>query len=343
LKKESLAVVGFAVLVVGLWLWLEFRPHPPPPAAPLPASLPPGWNALARGLDGWRELDWADIPPTAAAMGEQTIRRERFLRESATGDHPLPVVYLRGLILLAQNDSAAACGEFLRLPADEIPAAFLYAPWRVVLQEQPESPNPFAAPLLATVAAGEVSPLIAARVRAFTGDHLGALTNYLATDPADWTGFDLRCFRLLLEEEATAADAQFLIAGAWRGGRVPEGLRPALAAMIVSPGEPDPQALAQGLEQVLTANPDLLEEAVAGLASLQEDRRLFLREDYRSLLERHAGGDLPVIDETLLLLVLAAAEEQDATSWGRWSQELSARFPQPEVTAWLQTLAPTNR
>ena len=43
-------------------------------------------------------------------------------------------------------------------------------------------------------------------------------------------------------------------------------------------------------------------------------------------------------DETVLLLVLAAASEREGKAWAVWSQELRRRFRDPEVEKWLLTL-----
>lgn len=343
MKKESVAIVLFAVCVIGLWAWLEFRPQTHHASAQgTPAVVTQGFNALSRGIDGWRTLDWSEIAATVAAMGEQPTPRERFLRESASGEFSAPVRYLRGLILLATNRPAEAWESFSMIAVEEIPPQFLHAPWRLALDEKAGEPNPFAERTLAAVGAGEIAGLNAARVLAFSGDHPAAVAAFLGTDPAEWTAFDLRCFRLLLEDQAVSEDAQIFLSAAWRGGRLPENLRPAFAEMIVRPYMPDAAEMTPRVEALFQENPQLAEAAVLALGSLQEDRKLFMREEFRPLLDRHASQNLPVIDETLMLLVIAASAEEDAEAWTRWSQELRERFPQPEVAEWLQTLAPPN-
>lgn len=345
-RKETLAILIFAMAVLAIWAWYEFRPVPVPGAAPPPPPPAKGVNRLAdvtvlqRNWSVLDELTWNDLNATAAAFAGQELLRRRFLEETAESPHP-PTIYLRGLIALANDDPQQAAKDFSRLTPEELPTALLYAPWRVLAGVRPGEENPFAAPLLRAAEADEIAPLLAARVFAFEAAPTKALQAYLASDPGQWAELDLEAFRLLLLDEAARNDAGNLLLAAFRGGRLPEALRPQVARLLLQGA----QAAAVGpqLKDFLASNPEVRAVADEVLISLLEDRKLFMEEKYADFLAKHRSSETGgLIDETVILLVLAAAADPQGEDFSRWAQELSRRFPQPEVTAWLESLRTAN-
>ena len=93
------------------------------------------------------------------------------------------------------------------------------------------------------------------------------------------------------------------------------------------------------LAQALRAQPALGEVMTQAAVRQLQMRQKFLSRDYAGLLADHAAAPPESVgDETVLLLVLAAASEREGKAWAVWSQELRRRFRDPEVEKWLLTL-----
>lgn len=343
MRKEPLAIFIFAGAVLAIWAWYEFRPAGPVAPIQTEEVLARGTNRLGditvlnRNWSVLEELTWEDLNSTAAAFGGQDLLRQRFLEETSATSHP-PTIYLRGLVALANDQPAQAATEFARLAPDELPVALLYAPWRVLSGIEPQVPNAFTAPLLTAANEGKIAPLLAARVFTFEAQPEAALKAYLQTDPAEWTDLDLEAFRILLENEAVRADAGSLLLAAFRGGRLVETVRPGAARLLLA-GAETPRNLGPELQEFLSTNPAAQTIAEETLISLLEDRRLFLEDKFPDFLAKHRESKpTELIDETVILLVLAAASEPQNPDFFRWSQELERRFPQPEVATWLESL-----
>lgn len=308
---------------------------------------PVRFDLFTLGKNEIEDLQWTEIDHYLAHFGDQGFLRERFFRETSATENAA-VRYLRGLLRLALDEPLAALEEFRQVPPEAVPPALLYAPWRVFVSSASQEPNPFAEPFYRAARENHLPPLLQARGLAWAGDFGPSLQAWLLTDPAEWTAFDLATFRLLRENEVTASETEMLLIGAWRGGRLPETLRQEFARFLLetpdrsSPPGVDslPPSQNTELRKLLQEDEKLFQWAIDGLASLQEDRRLFLAEDYPALLARHASGEHPVTNETLLLLVLAASATGSVGVFDSWAEELQLRFPQPEVREWLQSIRP---
>jgi hypothetical protein len=345
-------------LVLGIWVWVEIRPEglieepdavvtTRPADIGLDSDVPVRFDLFTLGRNQIEELNWHEVDHYLVRFGREGFLRERFFRETA-GTENVAVRFLRGLLFLGMEEPRQALEEFRQVPPAEVPIAYLYAPWRVFVGSAPAEENPFAPPFYAAAREGHLAPLLQARALAWAGDFSGSLQAWLLTDPADWTSFDLTTFGLLRENEATASEAEMLLIGAWRGGRIPEALQPEFARFLLDLAGFEPEEntdsvtpeQTEELRKLLSEDEQLFQWAIDGLASLQEDRRLFLQEDYAVLLTRHANREYPVTNETLLLLVLAASAEGTKGVFDGWAEELQLRFPEPEVREWLQTIRP---
>lgn len=343
MKKETIAIVVFALVVVGVWAWLEFRPTGPVPGSQnLPESAPAGRNVLMgatviqRDWAPLAEMSWEDIAPTAAYLAENGLLAQRFIEETGTVENA-PARYLRGMVLLGQEKPPEALAEFAKVPTGEIPLLYLYAPWRLQLVLQPNQENPYSPALFTAADEEKLPPLIAARVWTVRAEFSKAIENYLRADPAGWATVDLENFRLLMADEAYRNDAGTLLLGAMKAGTVPEALRAESANLLLgrTPSAPNPEKIREFFE----TNPEALKIAEEVLRSLLEDRALFVQEKFSELVARHEKSiETEQIDESVLLLVLAAAAVPDQTAFDRWSQELRRRFPQPEVAEWIESL-----
>ena len=241
---------------------------------------------------------------------------------------------------MGRNDIAGARSTFRRIPADKLPADFLYAPYRLQQQLAPGEPNEYRDPLLRAVHAAVVPALIRARVLAAEGDLGPALEAYAKTDPADWTSYDLQSFRLLRLHAGYAGETGTMLLAAIKANRMAEKLRAPVAALLrAAGGGPAAGAFDPQLTQLLQAQPALRAAVTAGIVRQLQLRQKFIRRDYAGLLADHAGtAPASLGDETVLLLVLAAASERNPTAWAVWSQELRRRYRDPEVEKWLHSL-----
>lgn len=343
-RRDGLAIVLLAITVWSSWSWLVSRPSPGSwSAASGPVSVPRGADRLLGlnprqdDLGGLSAMAWADVKPTADAALADAFVRDRILAETA--DRPgAALAYLRALLSLGAGRPAEALTEFARAPADEIPVALLYAPWRVAGELRPGVANPYAGRLAAAARAGELDPLIAARVLSAEGDLKPALQLYLRSDPAAWTGHDLRLFGLMLAHDGRRGEAAAILSAAYRGGRVPERLKPQVLATLAAAARTD-RAVPPSVAALVRADEGAKRVFVAAVERQLSARVRFLKgEDAPLIADYAATGADEASDEIVLLLTLSAARAKDAAAFDRWSGELARRFPQPEVTQWIHTL-----
>lgn len=334
----ALALLAVAVGVAALGRRLVDAPWQ---ASSTPQLGPPGADVIAAadGRDALgaalSRLGWDDVAATVAGTSARAgLRRE--VLEATNGETRPEVLYLRGLLLLAESRPEESLAAFAAIPTDRIPPAHLYAPYRLHESLRPGQPNPYRAPLVAARRSGTLPPLIAARVAAVEGDLRAALQGYVASDPAQWAQHDVVVFRALRLHAGLSPDAGALLAAALRAGRVPERLRPDLGRLLAPGGGQSLPELRAGLKKLLEESPGARQLAVAAVAAQLRARQLFLSRQYETLVREHRASEptsLP--DGTLVLLVLSANQVGDATLTQLWSQELRRRHPEPEVAAWL--------
>jgi hypothetical protein len=340
-RGRSRGVVGFllALGAAGAWLAWELRATPPGDSVPSRGANvlagAPESPSLAPALD---RLTWDDIAATAAGTGARVGLLHDVL-ESAQGNARPEVLYLRGLLLMAESRPGEALSSFDSIPLDRIPPVHLYAPFRLHGALRPGTPNPYREPLVAARRAGSLPPLIAARVAATEGDLEASLKGYLGSDPARWARHDLVAFRSLRLHAGLAPDTGAMIAAALRGGRVPSRLRADLERLVVSAEPASPAVLRERLRRLLEENPEAREVAVQAAKQELRARQLFLGRHYATLVaENRDRNPTHVPDVTLLLLLLSANRVGDGDLADRWAQEVRRRHPEPEVAQWLAAL-----
>lgn len=339
--------VELLVLALGLVFllgWVGWRLRSSIGGKPAPTSA----EALLGTTDSGREklhdsrtLTWEAVSAVGAAEDPSALPEI-----PATVTNP-PAQYLRALLLLAQTNAPAALAAFEEIGADRIPATHLYAPYRLHGLFRSGQTNPFLPGLQRALAKEQLDPLTAARVQAREGVFDRAVQYYLKTDPARWVRQDLELFRLLLSHEGVAAETRILLEAALRGDRVSPELRAEFRQFqlpVATGGTNADPALTRRLSNYFRQHPAELGLAVTGAVKQLALRRQFLEKKYADILRAHAAAEpTGLADETVLLLVLAAASETNATALDSWSQELRRRFPEKEVEQWLQTLRPVAR
>lgn len=341
MRKEPIVIGLFAVVAVAGWALLELRHAGSGQADKRPQ--PPGNIAVASSLLANDErlietLTWEQIPQAAYDLGDWNLQTKQFMAKSAPSGSG-PVLYLRALLELGRNQPEEALREFSKIDPAAIPAALLYAPWRLWQTARPDEASPFDAPFFAAADAGHLDGLLTARADARRGKFKEALQRYLETDPAAWASVDVENFRAMMADEAFRNEAGTVLLAAFKGGKLPEAIRASAASLLLG------QAPAEGVDparvaEFFNANPEAVAIAEETVRSLSEDRRLFAEEKFPDLVAKHAEGKPDaLIDETVILLTIASSATGDKEAFGRWSQELSRRFPQPEVTSWIESLA----
>lgn len=287
-------------------------------------------------------IRWPQIVPTLEGSCAQPSHAAAALAATATvAATNAPTLYLRGLVQLGQGDSSGALRTFQTIPVEAIPAAHLYAPYRLQGELRPTQNNPYRAPLVRAAKHGELPPLIAARVLAREADPQEALAHFVQSDPAAWTSYDLGLFPLLLRHAGLERDTRTMLFAALRGGRIKPEQRDAVRSLA---SEKAPTVASASFKTLLKSDPESRELAGRVAIHQLELRRKFLAREYGELLKDYAASDaVAQPDETVLLLTLSAARQLDRPALDRWSQELKRRNPQPEVDQWIKNLRIASR
>lgn len=314
-------------------------------------QAPTGRNILISDVAGGKvdlqlidSISWKDVVSTAEGVSSDKAFSRKIIEATKTARRPA-TLYLRGMLLLAVNDAKAAQATFAAIPPAEIPVALLYAPYRLHNGIRPDQSNPFLPAMTRTVEQGQVQPLIQARVWAVEGQTEKALKAYLQTDPAEWTTQDVAHLRVVRFQAGLANDTAVMLQAALKAGRVRQNLRGELIGILNAPR--DKAALeemkAQLVHQIQT-DPNTRAAAIASANQQLLIRKQFLEKKYRELLDQHRhrpAVDLP--DETVLMLVLSAAQLHEAAALELWAQEMKRRYPTPEVEKWIRELHAPSR
>ena len=340
-----LGAAGLVAILIGLGAYALLRGGDSSNSASIGHDLLAETGSSTPDLQKLNQLTWQDIEATAEGSCADPKRVEEVVLASVTSTNP-PTRFLRGLLLLAKGDRAGCLQAFQSVPVQQLPANFLYAPYRVFAELHPEKPNPYRPPLVRAANQGQLSPLVEARVMAREANVEKAMQGYMGSDPAQWTAYDLEIFPLLLRHAGFGYEAQRLLRSALNGGRVKPELRPRIEALgydSVTNAAPSP-TFKPDFAKLLQTSPESRE--LAGKVAIQqlEVRRQFLQKQYPQLLRDHEEAHPPTLpDETVLLLTLSAAKLTNTPALDRWSQELRRRYPQPEVQSWLATLKPATK
>lgn len=302
---------------------------------------PPGISVIQDSITGGvsaealRAMRWKDIVPTAEACARHQMSDS--VLEHTTGLSEGPCIYLRGLIELSLSRPAQAHAEWSRLDLAAIPPDFLYAPWRLATSQAGE--NRFAAPLATAVMEGRTGALVSARWHAAGANWTMALETYLKTDPANWSPYELRQFRMMKLNHPTAREADLLMAGALRAGRVPQSLRADLARLI----KETPKLEKAALTEALASNPSLAAAATEAASRQLALRQAFASNRFAEVVEKVRDRDpSEASDETVLLAFLSAAKVGERPLADLWAQELRRRRPTAETAQWIAEIRQTT-
>lgn len=343
-RKKVVAITG-ALIVAALMsaaLLLGDRADEGTAAANSQAAARPSSNGKKITLEDLEKLAWADLSRATKIFGTNSELRNAII-EPPTPFQNAPAKYLQGLVLVADNRPEAALLAFDALATSDVPALFLYAPYRLHGSLRAEQPNPYLAPLEEAIEKNQLPVLIQARVQAMEGRLEKALLSYARSRPDRWVNQDLASLERIRQHAGLRPDVDLLISGALRGGGISSEIRPALVALSRNtPADPEiSTARMNELKKRLESDANLRRIATAATVRQLALRKQFIEKDYQQLLTDHrktAPHSVP--DETALLLLLSAASLADDEALDRWSLEVRRRYPSPEVRDWIQTLQP---
>lgn len=300
--------------------------------APVVASAP----LTSARLNAMR---WQDMGSIVSEVTANPAEMNRILDLLEKLDSPV-ILYLKALLMLAQEKPDIALGIFDNIDKSAIPADFLYAPHRLHRSLRPGVHDHYLEYLEQAVRDNKTSPLIKARVLAGEGRLSQALTSYMQTDPGTWARYDLALFSKISSYQGLSIDLTRMIAGAISSGRVKEYLVPKLKLIVRQPAnESELTALEQHIKQEIRNGTPEGKIAQESVERLLRDRKIFLKREYTQLLSLYEDSDpLKLATETLLLLFLSAIDQNHRLHAEIWGQELKRRHAELEVRDWVNNL-----
>ena len=338
MRPSHVALVGVGIL--GIWATYEWRrtqPHeePAPRVAGITSPLL-GVDLRTGDLSRLAQVEWTEVEAVINHLSTDPMARDRAIEE-LQGLKSGSALYTRAFLQVARGDAVGGWQSLQSIDVAEIPAPCAYAAWRLGIETNVGVDNRFWVAVQAAAESGNLGQLQTARVRGAAGEWEQAVTDYLASDPAQWTTFDLRVMAQAMRLAGWRGEVGTLVLAALKGGRVPPTLRNE-AAKLIAPSQAEGAAQASWAAwQSAAAEAPELREVMNELVEQQLAlRQRFARGDHRGVLDACAKLDPKETgDETVLLAVLAAASTRDAAAWENWSAELLRRNPQPEVMAWI--------
>ena len=315
------------LLCVLLWMQTGCRPE---------AAQPTPIDAATLTYD---KLEWTEVSAAYQRALEDPVFAGQLLA-ARLDQLSLASRYARGVLSLNQSTPEQALELFLGLDPQSMPVAFLYIPFRLHEELRPEADNPFWPALRRNIDETGVAPLVRARVLIMDGDLLRGLEAYGRSDPAQWTQMDARLFANLAQHAGWGSECRRLLQAALRGGRVPPPLRDDLLRILYPVEESfGAEGSLELLRERLASNPEMATAVVGASRSLLDLQRLFLARDYQAVQSRCIDLD-PVgqADRTVLLAFLASVSLNDRPEAARWSSELIRRYPNGEMTEWIQAI-----
>lgn len=322
------------------WWFAATRNTPTPPSNAAPGqNLLSGVIARDSVTPALTELRWEDMAATAAGTSARAgLRRD--VIDTLASQPRVEARYFRGLLFMAEQRPEEALAAFEAIPVDRIPALHLYAPYRLHGTLRPGRPNPYRAGLVAARRAGQLPPLIAARIAAAEGDMKAAVASYVTSDPAQWARHDLGAFRALLLHAGLSPDTRTMLLAALRGGRVPGSIKGDVQGLLESTrASAPPDEVRAALKRLLRENPVARDVAVAAASEQLRVRRLFLARQYAQLVREHRASDRTSLpDATLVIVLVSANETGDRDLRDLYAQELRRRHPDGDVDRFLASV-----
>lgn len=285
------------------------------------------------------DLNWQDVDEAVRGLGTDSAKLSQLLKLTANVQNPV-VHYLRGFIMMINEKPLQALTVFDQLSLKDIPAQFLYPPYRLHRQMRPKSANKYLEALIRAIDAGSVPPLIAARVETQEGDLYSALSNYLRTDPGQWVSFDVQCIQKIVHHAGLSSEVRRMIFGALKSGRVSEKVdKPLRRLLALNNDKAEVAALKRTLQEELLVNSSAGKIAVSSVKQMLDTRKLFLQKDYQKILNQHQDTNpLTLPNEVILILFLSGVKQTDRLEIDRWGQEIKRRYPNREVAEWVSKL-----
>jgi hypothetical protein len=242
-------------------------------------------------------------------------------------------VYLKGLLHLSNQDIATATDAFDKIALSDLPASRIYLPFRLT-EAQGKVTNRYATPLRNAALDGFLPPIQTARVGAKIGDLSLALNEYLKSDPATWSTYDLKTFELMLLHDGLKREARAIFTAAVNGTRLRDDIKQSLDNLLDdrNAGEMQMTALMQSLED----NTEAQNSIASALSTVYTARSQFVQKEYFDLVYSYEDKDtLSVTDEANLLLFLSSVAIKNRNETNRWGHELKRRFQDKEVKTWI--------
>lgn len=303
-----------------------------------------GLNTLAIDVATLGNLTWTGLDRVAKFRVTGPQSRQDVI-SLAQGSSNVVAIYLGALWSLMDNHAPEALEQFLRIPADQIAPAYLYAPFRLYEQLNGSKDNPFFTPLMQAVESGKASPLVQARMYVLKGDASQAIAKYLSTDPAAWAHYDVQRLSQLRHHSGYTSEVDGMIYAALKGGRVTSVLFSELVDLVSTSSADSNMSLGSGEFADMLEQQDerALQLGVESAKQILKQRQHFARREFDRVLQMNINK-LPanLTTESVTLSFLAAAALKDAMQVELWGQEIKRRHPDQETLEWLATITTTS-
>ena len=310
--------------------------------APSPAPAAPADERYAKAaisVEMLNALEWQNVDEMTQAVGTDSDKIRQVIQLTADVQNPA-ALYLKGFVLMITKKPLQALTAFDRLAVKDVPAPYLYPPYRLQRRMRPEAPNRYLAALNRAIDAGSLSPLVSARVQAQEGDPYAALSSYLQTDPAQWVTYDVECIKKIGQHSGLSSEMRRMIVGAFKSGRISAKVEGPLRQVLTLESDPaEIRAFKRNLKEELIQDSSTGKMAVASIKQLLETRKLFVQRDYQTIIDQHRDASpMALPNESVILLFLSGVNLENRLEMDRWGQELKRRYPNQEVTEWVSEL-----
>ena len=294
-KPVKIYILSFGILLAGTLLGVAFVANSQlylksqaPSTTVAPENILNLSDNMTMSVDLLNELDWQNLDDMLRIVGKDSEKRDQVIQISANMQNPA-ALYLRGFVLMVNNQPLKALTVFNQLNIRDIPANFLYPVYRLHRQMQPGSVsvNRYLHTLKRAISSGSVSPLIAARVEAQEGDLYSALSNYLKTDPGQWVTYDVKCIKRIGQHSGLYSEVLRMISGAVKSRRLSEEVEEPLRRLLTLEKDSEElTAFKRSLEKELQQDSSSGKIAVSSIKRMLDDRTIFLQRDYQKILSK---------------------------------------------------------
>ena len=177
------------------------------------------WTDDPISVEILKSLEWNHFNGIVRKIGNGSDKINHVLRLSSGLKNPV-AAYLHGFLLMVESRLSLALDTFDRLTEGDIPAAFLYPPYRLHQEIRPLALNKYLKPLRKAVADDRVTTLIKARFHTKDGNPYAAVSDYMQTDPAQWALYDIECLEEIAMHSGLHSEVLRMVSGVLNSGRV---------------------------------------------------------------------------------------------------------------------------